>query len=177
MKKTVGLVVGLLGMTLAAGCESSSPPLSRDGGASVAWHTSTVALTATDFWIVANGQRYTSSGASVNVNSDPGDATYTTLELTWMERGQEMRFFTYFYAPDTTGWFSNEMRTYNGQPSVDWLFYSGTFFKSAIGTSFHGNIDLRNDASDPIQGELHLHGLTLSTTLTGVCPGGGCLGS
>lgn len=143
----------------------------------ISWHTSTVSLTAADFWIIADGQRYTSKGATVDVHSDPGDPTYTSLELTWTERGREMRFFTYFYAPDTTGWFSNEMRTYDGQVAPDWLFYKGTFFKSAIGAPFHGDLDLTNDPSDAIRGELHLHGVTLSTALTGICPAGGCLGS
>ena len=58
--------------------------------------------------------------------------------------------------------------TYNGQqPYSDWLYYYGKFFQSPIGHVFAGNLDLTNDPADTIRGELHLRGLTLSTTLTG----------
>ena len=78
-----------------------------------------------------------------------------------------MRYFIYFNA-DSSNWWSEEMRTYNGQqPYGDWLFYYGTFFKSPIGKVFTGNLDLSNDPADSIRGELHLHGLTLSTTFSG----------
>jgi hypothetical protein len=133
----------------------------------VAWRTSTVSLTADDFWIVADGKRFTSKVAAVDVHSDPGWATYTTLEITWEELGREMRLCIYFRA-DPTGWWSDEIRTYNGQTTnSDWLYYTGTFFKSAIGAAYRGDVDLRNAADDPFQGELHLHGLVLSTTLSG----------
>lgn len=133
----------------------------------VSWQTSTVSLKAAGFWIVADGRCYTSASASVNVHSDPGDSTYTTLELTWTENNREMRYFIYFYA-DGNGWWSNEMRTYNGQqPYGDWLYYYGRFFQSPIGQVFAGNLDLTNDPADTIRGELHLYGLTLSTTLKG----------
>ena len=132
----------------------------------VAWQTSTVSLTATDFWIVADGERFTGTGG-IDVHSDPGYGAYTTLELIWTEKSREMRFFTYFNA-DPSGWWSNEMRTYNGQTgSADWLYYRGTFFKSPLGTPFQGDLDLTNVAADPYRGELHLRGLVLSTTLSG----------
>ena len=133
----------------------------------VSWKTSTVSLKAAEFWIVADGKCYTSASAVVSVHSDPGSSSYTTLELTWTEKSREMRYFIYFQSDGKT-WSSNEMRTYNGQqPYSDWLFYDGNFFQSPIGKAFTGNVDLTNDPADTIRGELHLHGLTLSTTLTG----------
>jgi hypothetical protein len=133
----------------------------------VSWQTSTVSLKAMAFGIVADGKCYTSASAAVSVHSDPGDSRYTTLELTWTEDSREMRYFLYF-AADGKGWRSNEMRTYNGQrPYSDWLYYHGTFFQSPIGEAFTGNIDLTNDPTDTLRGELHLHGVTLSTTLSG----------
>jgi hypothetical protein len=136
----------------------------------VAWHTPTVSLTADDFWIMADGQRYTSASAFVSVHSDPGWATYTTLELVWTENGREMRMFIYFYA-NSTSWWSDEIRTYNGQTGYgDWLYYYGTFFASPIGSAYRGNIDITNIATDQFRGELHMHGLVLSTTLSGTTP-------
>lgn len=134
-------------------------------------------MAADDFWIVANGTRFEGKDPAIDVHSDPGDPTYTSLELRWEEHGREMRFFIYLYAPDATGWFSNEMRTYNNEAVSDWLTYRGTFFLSPIGSAFHGDLDLTNSPSDATRGELHLHGLTLTTTLTGICANTVCLGS
>jgi len=47
----------------------------------VFWQTSTVSLKAAEFWIVADGKCYTSASVAVNVHSDPGWSSYTTLEL------------------------------------------------------------------------------------------------
>jgi hypothetical protein len=137
------------------------------GAQPVSWQTGTVSLHADAFWIVANGLCFTSQGAAVQVHSDPGWSRYTSLELVWTELGREMRFFIYLDA-DPTGWWSKEMRTYDGQSGYgDWLFYYGNYFRSPIGQPFHGDIDLTNDPADDIRGELHLHGLTLSTTMSG----------
>ncbi len=170
-----GVVAGLLGMAalaVGAGCSSQESPGSPGSGPGspsststnpVAWMTSTVSLHASDFWIVADGQTYLANPNAVDVHSDPGDSMYTTLELTWTERGREMRFFTYFYSDGSSNWWSNEMRTYNGQMTANWLFYTGMFFQTPYGNAFTGDVDLTNDASDPIRGELHLHGVVLTT--------------
>ena len=47
------------------------------------------------------------------VNSDPGDATYRTLEATWRENGVEMRLNLYF-GGDASAWWVSEIRIYNG---------------------------------------------------------------
>lgn len=140
-------------------------------GGPVAWQTPTVSLAAREFWIVADGQCFTTAGATVDVHSDPGNASYTSLELTWTEQSREMRYFIYFSA-DATSWWSSEMRTYNAQPNGDWLYYYGRFFNSLIGAPFTGDVDLTNAADDSIRGELHLHGLQLATKLTGTTSNG-----
>ena len=155
----VSAAVALMAVAvLGTGCSSQMPSAANR----VAWSTDTVSLTASNFWIVADGETYLANPNAVDVHSDPGDPMYTTLELIWTERNREMRFFTYFQADGST-WSSSEMRTYDGQSSADWLFYSGRFFQSPYGTSFRGDIDLTNDATDSFRGELHLHGLVLST--------------
>jgi len=165
----LGFISCMLVLPAVAGCEPSTLESGNDASASAnpaAWQTSTVKLTASDFWIVADGQRFNGT-AGIDVHSDPGSGTYTTLELIWSEQNREMRFFIYFNA-DTSGWWSNEMRTYNGQMGLaDWLYYEGEFFPSPIGVPFRGDVDLTNAAGDPYRGELHLRGLELSTTLSG----------
>jgi hypothetical protein len=135
----------------------------------VSWQTSTASLTADDFLIVADGKHFTAKGATVEVNSDPGSSDSTTLELEWEEQSVEMRLNLYISA-DPQHWWVSEMRTYNAQTSsdADWLTYDGPFFKSPIGTTYSGDVNLTNDASDPYRGELHIHGMKLSTTLTGL---------
>jgi hypothetical protein len=160
----------VVGASLAGGCSSSpglqpEPDAASCTGAPVAWQTPTAALSAREFSIVANGLCFTSSGATVDVHSDPGTSTYTTLELIWTEHAREMRFFLYLSA-DASGWWSSEIRTYNAQPSADWIHYEGPFFHSPQGSPYSGDVDLV-DPSIPPRGELHLHGLQLSTTLSG----------
>ena len=100
----------------------------------VNWTTPTVALSAHNFYIIANGQLFTAQNASnFTLTSDPGSATYTTLEATWMENGTEMRLFIYFGA-DSTNWWIKEMRTYNGNQPGDWFYY-GTF--SDVDNRYH----------------------------------------
>jgi hypothetical protein len=78
-----------------------------------------------------------------------------------------MQLNIYFHA-DTSAWWSNEMRTNDGgKREANWLYYYGNYFVTPIGEAFRGDIDLTNDPADRIRGELHLRGLTLSTTLTG----------
>ena len=136
-------------------------------GQPVSFETSTVSFRAESFWILANDECYTTRGAAVQVHSDPGDSRYTSLELVWTELEREMRLFIYFSA-DASGWWSNEMRTYDGsRPYGEWLYYYGDYFGTPIGQVFQGDLSLTNDAKDSIRGQLHVHGLILSTTLTG----------
>jgi hypothetical protein len=79
----------------AAACSVSAP---LDDGARLERQPGSLAngcreFTADDFWIEANGRRFTSAvpglGASIR------NATYRTLEVTWQEHGVEMRLFLY----------------------------------------------------------------------------------
>src|SRR5260221_6466089 len=63
--------------------------------ASVEWHTDRVDLTANDFAISANGNTFT-GGNDLQLHSDMGTPTSTTLEATWHEQGVEMRLYMYF---------------------------------------------------------------------------------
>src|ERR1051325_6061956 len=144
---SMSMMGGLMALVFGVGC-SSTAGMGADGGQNpVSFTTNTVRLAATDFWIVADGQIYGKDRGGLDVHSDPGTPTYTTLELIWTERGNQMRFFIYFQA-DPTGWSSDEMRTYDGQPSPDWLFYRGAFFKTPIGQTFHGDGDSTNAGDD-----------------------------
>ncbi len=120
-------------------------------------------LTADDFYLVAGGTKYLSTDDKLTVKSDPGSNKYTTLEVTWMEAGVEMRFTTYLRSDGTT-WWSDEIRTYNGMTAeaADWIYYHGAYFASPVGQTFTGNLDLTADQSNAVKGSIHFENLKLS---------------
>lgn len=143
----------------------AAPDMTSRPANPVSWTTPNASLSADDFWIVANGQRFTATVArDLEVHSDPGDLDYTTLELTWHEVGREMRLFIYFKA-DATHWWSEEVRTYDGQSPAEWLYYDGIFFRAPLGSPFEGDVDLGNNGPDDrFRGTIHFKNLRLNTT-------------
>jgi hypothetical protein len=141
------------------GAGGSTTGLGANGNP-VHWATEVVDFQASDFWIEANGQRFTAAGADVAVASDPGNATYRTLEVTWHEHGVEMRLSLYF-GGDATTWWVDEVRVYDGKPQGKWLEWSGTWFKAPIGAGWTGDVDLATAG-----GALHIGGLTLQTAIS-----------
>lgn len=153
-------------------------------GNKISWRTQTVSLEADDFYIIANGKKYYAKpdpGTTMSVGSDPGGATYTTLEATWTEQGAEMRLYMYFKA-DTKNWWSYEMRTYNGVKYVqnvsypDWIYYYGPFFKSPLGTSVAvlGDSLFKSSPESKYQGNMFFRNLRLSVNFRGTTPSPFC---
>ena len=107
----------------------------------IKWNTPQVYLQADDFYLVANGKKFFAKVPNVRVSSDPGNPTYTTLEVQWQENGQEMRLYMYFHA-DNQKWWSPEIRTYGGYPPENWIYYYGRFFESPLGSEYKDNFVL-----------------------------------
>ena len=175
MRSTRGLLVLVVMVGLSVGgCASvnpaavaSPPPASAPVVVppmnAVRWSTDAVDFVAEDFYLEAHGKRYLANVASVDRHSDPGTATYRTLEVTWQEHGTEMRVYLYF-AADATHWWVNEIRTYNGRTPGDWITYTGEFFKTPQGVAFHGDLDLTSDPQQGGQfgvGKVHLRNATI----------------
>ena len=113
-------------------------------GQGFTFETTTVSLRADSIEVI-NGDR-TFSPTDARVESDPGDPTYTTLEITWTENGAEQRIFMYF-SSDRSNWWATEIRTYDtDRPEVDWYepIATGPFFSTPLGTAFTGDLDLAN---------------------------------
>jgi hypothetical protein len=147
----------------------------------IAWKTEVVALSATDFSIVAGGKTFRAATSTVEVHSDPGNATYRTLEATWQEQGVEMRLNVYF-GGDASSWWVDEIRTYNGAPDGQWLYARGTFFKTAIGSTWTGDQDIAMTDPDRVGGlpaRIHFAGLTIASRASEdvLRPVGGPIGS
>jgi len=134
-------------------------------GNQVHWKTEVVELQAADFWIDTAGRRFLGAG-QMRVSSDPGSATYRTLELTWLEHGAEMRVNIYF-GGDTTHWWVDEIRTYDGTAqSPDWLFYRAPEIRALIGQPWVGNVNLTSVSSSQQgrgPGTLHFGTLRLAS--------------
>lgn len=129
----------------------------------IAWKTDVVALTAREFSITAGGKTFRAATPKVQIHSDPGDATYRTLEATWEENGVEMRLNLYF-GGDASSWWVDQVRIYNGAAEGGWLYAKGTFFKAALGDAWTGDLDVAVTDVDGIGGtpaSIHLAGATL----------------
>ena len=135
-----------------------------DGGFPVFWSVNNVSLQADSVRITAGGATFVGvDPLYYSVDGDPGDSTYSTLEVTWQENGVEMRFNMYF-AADATDWWCMEIRTYNGLASPDWIEYHGTsgnLFKTKLGQVYSGDVDLTSDPGQPIAGTIHLPNMRL----------------
>jgi hypothetical protein len=101
---------------------NQTPTPTPSAGTSVNWATSYALFQADGFYITANGKTYYGNSPDVQVHSDAGSPTYTTLEVTWHENGDEMRMYIYFHSDGYT-WWTDEIRTYNGQNPGDWIYY------------------------------------------------------
>jgi hypothetical protein len=133
----VGLGVALLA---AARPTPPFPGTGAQGGNAVRWSSGLVTLSADDFAIVANGRTFLGRPPYA-IHSDPGDANYRTLELTWFERGVEMRMNLYVEA-DARDWWLSELRTYDGHEPGDWITYGGPLFRTPRGLPFRGTVEL-----------------------------------
>lgn len=163
------LIVGLLALN-GRNTPESAGGAGGDGSAAFVFVTPQVAMTADDFWIEVGGQRFTSVGVEVDVQSDPGDEAYQSLELVWNEQGKEMRLSINFQS-DGVNWSSNELRTYNGlADNPDWVTFTGNFFETALGSEYTGTFD-ESAVEAGITSHLRIEGLRLQAFL-GFGPGG-----
>ncbi len=126
---------------LAGTAASPDALAARPGGPAIDWDTGCVLLTADWLRIVPDapgeGPDQVFTGERVAVKSDPGDDTYRTLEATWLEDGSEMRVNLYF-AADEDSWWVRELRTYDGQPTPDWITYPRSPVRDASGPDLRG---------------------------------------
>lgn len=156
----------LIGAFILASCDSDEPsaPSQRNLNP-VEWITSRVSLIADHFFIVTPSDTFYANVDAVDVDSDPGDSTYCSLEITWQEHGVEMRLYMYFHA-DSLNWWSDQFRTYNGEQNAQWFYYYGEFFLSPLGETYTGDFEFVSDTSGiDNTGTLHMEGLQLRAFL------------
>ena len=156
---TVLVIAGLVAVTRRG---DENKPTSDGGSAPFAWTTSRVAFTANTFTIDVGGQRFSPTGVKVDVNTDPGDATYATLELSWQQHQVPMNVNIYL-AADATSWWVTEMRTYNGKSGTDadWLTFMGEQFRTPAGGTYAGDVDL-TATEGGVTSHVQIGGMTLA---------------
>jgi hypothetical protein len=131
----------------------------------VSWKTGVVSLEADNFYLIADRQTFYGDVETTEIHSDPGDADSCTLEIEWQENGVEMRLYLYFES-DGVDWWSDEFRTYNGREDGDWIYYTGEFFKSRLGTAFMGDFERESNPNNDYSGKVHFDNLKLQAFLT-----------
>jgi hypothetical protein len=137
----VALIVGVMNIGGSGKRVEVKPPVTGAPDVpAVHFETHQVKLDADDFFVEANGKRFTAKDTRVYVSTNPG-ASDQTLELEWQEHGLPMRLYIYF-AADATHWRVTEMRTYDGKPDEEWIYYNGDRFRTPLGSAFQGNVDL-----------------------------------
>jgi hypothetical protein len=157
--------------TAVLACAILAPPVvaQAPSGAepAVSWRTDVVDLAADSLSIEASDLTFTSEGARVGVDSDPGGPDYWTLEAEWNEQGREQRLHLYF-GSDGTDWWVDEIRTRDGYDPAEWIYAYGPFFKTPLGEAYEGDvrIDLLGegrpgDEGDRVPGVLTIKGLRL----------------
>jgi hypothetical protein len=167
------LIAGIGGGVIGGGgSRGGATPGPSDGSASgapanavpdqITWKTDVALLAAQGFSVQA-GDKTFSARVPAKVTSDPGDATYRTLEAAWNELGTEMRVNLYF-SGDATTWWVSEIRAYDGKaiPKAEWMTATGRWFQSPIGQTWTGDIDVPLKGVG-IGGSLHLAGATIAT--------------
>ncbi|KKQ35995.1 MAG: hypothetical protein US53_C0067G0008 [Candidatus Woesebacteria bacterium GW2011_GWA1_37_7] len=141
----LSLFLLLLGLALIL-TNVGNPQLLRSKAAlstnPVSWDTQFVKLTASDFFILVGGKRFSAKDIQLSrLASDPGDRNYTTFEAGWMENGVEMRLYMNFRA-DNQNWWAYEIKTYDGNSPGDWKIFTkiAPYFKTPLGQTFVSDV-------------------------------------
>ncbi len=148
----VAVEQGLLGRSEAVVPGDGATPAEPARPISLA--TPQVQLDAASITVTVNGRVFRPIGDDVKLNSDPGTASYTTLEVTWFEDGVEMRINLYF-AADATHWWVTEMRTYDGRTPGEWITQEGVAYRTPRGQPYEGDLGF---------GPLRMTGVRLTVT-------------
>jgi hypothetical protein len=98
-------------------------------------------MSADSVEVIVGANVFTPTAATVD--SDPGSADYTTLELSWIEGGAERRLYMYF-ASDGSSWWPDQIRT--SDAAGEWIDSpeGERWFISPLGAAWTGNLDLPN---------------------------------
>ena len=146
---------------------ASVPLIEKDytagGSNAISWATQRVSLSASDFVLTVNGEKFTGQGKFTRLTSDPGERDYWTFEATWLENGREMSFYIYFEGNENE-WWIRDMRTSNGKTPGEWIYYYGNYLRTPRGQGFQGDIAFSGFNEEGDIGILEFKDLSLRPT-------------
>lgn len=62
---------------------------------------------------------------------------------------------------DEDSWWASDLRTYDGQPTPDWITYRGPLFETPLGETYQGDVLLNSDDGN-VPGTIEVLGLSLT---------------
>jgi hypothetical protein len=140
-------------------CLDGNTPATFPCSPSMHFDTPQVHLEGSQFSIITTGATgahdFVGNDPKISVYSDPGDAHYQTLELEWHELGVVQRWYIYF-ASDGKDWWATEMRTYDGSPGGDWVFFGGDRFRTPLGSAWSGDLNV-TQSDHGVTSHLRMH--------------------
>ena len=168
-----GVGVVLLGGFVAWGSlapEGVGPGAGSPAPTGIAWTTERVTLTADGLELTVNDLTFGNEASPTTVDSDPGHRRYWTLEAYWTEHDVGQRLYMYF-GSDGIDWWVDEIRTYDGHESGEWVYADGPFFRSRLGEAFEGDVRIEllgkgrpGDDDNHVPATLAIEDMRLSVT-------------
>jgi hypothetical protein len=153
---TLLAVIGVLALSAARHDGSTAP--GADGHRTFTWDSGVVKMAADGVFIDVGGKSFVVP-ADASVRSDPGTPSYRTLEFTWRAQGVGMRLNIYFEVDGDT-WRVGEIRTYDGGPNGQWIYYRAPQLTALLGMPFQGDVTL-SGRGDRGSGVLRLENVLL----------------
>jgi hypothetical protein len=157
------LLVAVIGLTTTR----VPAPISPAAAPAFAWRTQMASLTAASMKVEVGGHEFVAPNDAI-VISDPGTATYRTLEFMWHDGDIEMRVNLYL-AANATSWWISQVRTYDGSAKGDWVYYLPPLFQAPLGEPFQGTADLVGIGTGGI-GRLRLQDASITAFEAGTVP-------
>ena len=135
------VAVGGLAIAQTTGEPNQTNSAEQPAATAFSFETPTVRLTAEQIEVLVGNE--VSVPVATDVDSDPGNAEYTTLELIWNDGSKEQRLNVSF-ASDGTSWWASTISTYDA--NGEWIDSRAgqRWFTSPLGQAWTGDLDLPN---------------------------------
>jgi hypothetical protein len=155
----LAVAVAVPGGASAASLSPASPAPAID------WDSGIVRFTADGLRLVTPTGTFTAAGAPATIRSDPGDATYRTLEVEWTEGGATPGL-TVYLAADRTSWWVTEIRAGERMARGGQVTVPIPTIRAPIGGTWSGDLHVAAGATT-----LDIAGMTLRAFAPDTIPG------
>jgi hypothetical protein len=142
----------------ATGTSGELPPSPVD------WVAPHVRLSADDFAVIIDGERF--SGADAEVDSKSSASGLTRLTATWRRGGVETRWTAWLWRGDGPSWGWEKMSVARGPlgQETEYLLFAGDYVDAQIGEVFTGDVtatETETESAPGVTGRVEIRGLEL----------------